>query len=177
MNRFAQLRRGQEGFTLIELLVVVAIIALLATFAVPKLFEAIGKSKKAPGQADMQTISSAMERFYMDKSNYPKATTPAVVGAALKDGYLKAQTSFQNGFKKGYLYFSDAAGSYYVMVDPGNNDAAVDVDCNAWHGSLTPSGALQVNSLTGGVGTPSASDLAACAITAANPDGTSVVTN
>jgi type II secretion system protein G len=174
MNRFAQLRRGQEGFTLIELLVVVAIIALLATFAVPKLFEAIGKSKMAPGQADMQTVSSAMERYYMDKDNYPEATTSAAVATELKTGYLKAQTSFVNGFKKGYLYFSDAAGSYYVMVDPGNNAGAVTVTCGAWSFQDTATGTLQVTPVPG---TPTAADLAACTLTAANTDGTSFVTN
>ena len=133
MNRIAQLRRSQEGFTLIELLVVVAIIALLATFAVPKLFDAINKSKKAPGQADMQTISGALERFYLDSTTnrYPLAA----VEADLKNGFLKAGTTFLNGFKQPYLYATHANGDGYILVDlqgtaytPGTQ-TDVDVAC------------------------------------------------
>lgn len=115
MNRFRQLRRSQEGFTLIELLVVVAIIALLATFAVPKLFDAINKSKKAPGQADMQTISGALERFYLenDAGQYPFAN----VDTALRNGFLKSTTTFLNGFKQPYLYGTSAAGAGYILID------------------------------------------------------------
>lgn len=112
--------KKNEGFTLIELLVVVAIIALLATFAVPKLFEAINKSKAAPGQADMNTISSGLERYYMDNSTFPIGATAAAISSELSGGYLKANTSYLNGWKHGYIYVSDSAGSYYVLIDAGN---------------------------------------------------------
>lgn len=114
-NLIKRLQKGQEGFTLIELLVVVAIIALLATFAVPKLFEAINKSKKAPGQADMQTISAALERFYLDSDAgiYPFAN----VTTALGNGYLKSTTTYMNGFKQPYLYGTTATGSGYILID------------------------------------------------------------
>ncbi|HWI64475.1 MAG TPA: prepilin-type N-terminal cleavage/methylation domain-containing protein [Symbiobacteriaceae bacterium] len=138
MNRIAQLRRSQEGFTLIELLVVVAIIALLATFAVPKLFDAINKSKKAPGQADMQTISGGLERFYLESDNgvYPTGTA-AQVEAALKAGFLKSSTTFLNGFKQPYLYGTTTAGAGYVLIDlQGSGPSAtaggtVTVNCGA----------------------------------------------
>lgn len=111
---FARLRRGEEGFTLIELLVVVAIIALLSTFAAPKLFEAIKKSKAAPGQADLQTISSALDRYYMDNNTFPAALTAAT---SLKSGFLRSTTTFRNGYKQGYLYGTTAAKLGYVLID------------------------------------------------------------
>lgn len=124
----ARLRRNEEGFTLIELLVVVAIIALLATFAVPKLFDAINKSKKAPGQADMQTISASLDRYYFDKDKYPlyvsgASADPAAVMNALKGGYLKSATSFRNGYKQGYLYATSASGAGYLLIDMQGNTA------------------------------------------------------
>lgn len=128
----ARLRRSEEGFTLIELLVVVAIIALLATFAVPKLFDAINKSKKAPGDSDMNTLSSAFERHYMDNTAYPidnTTTSGNEVETALKNGYVKSNTTFINGFRRGYVYITDTTGSYYIMVDPQNNSGALTVVC------------------------------------------------
>jgi type II secretion system protein G len=119
----------EEGFTLIELLVVVAIIALLATFAVPKLFDAINKSKRAPGQADMQTISGALERYYLDQSStqYPAGTAAQVKTALTSNGYLKSGTSFYNGFQKGYIYMTDANGSFYVLADAQNTASTVNL--------------------------------------------------
>ena len=186
-----RLRKAQGGFTLIELLVVVAIIALLATFAVPKLFEAINKSKKAPGQADMKTISSAMERHYFDKSAYPIGATGAAGVTAVKNslagGYLKSGTTYKNGYSKGYIYVSDSAGSFYVLVDPQNEGTSTDLTltCNSKNLTIRAgSGDLNVYQVGNTTADIAAADVAAgCAITApssatatgANP--ATVVTN
>lgn len=143
LNRVTQLRRIEEGFTLIELLVVVAIIALLATFAAPKLFEAINKSKKAPGQADMQTISSALERYYFDNNAYPFGGASSVK-TALMGGYVKANTTFKNGYGKGYIMVTNDTGGYYLFVDPRNNSGSVKVACGTGSGRWV-SGAVTIS--------------------------------
>ncbi|HWI51644.1 MAG TPA: prepilin-type N-terminal cleavage/methylation domain-containing protein [Symbiobacteriaceae bacterium] len=173
MKRIAQLRRSQEGFTLIELLVVVAIIALLATFAVPKLFDAINKAKATPGQADMQTISGALERYYMDSNlnTYPTST----VEAALSNGYLKSTTTWKNGYKQAYIYGSTSTGSAYVLIDlagttvTGMTATTLSLTCNATSYTFT----VAANTNVYANYAIAAGDIASCA----GPTGSSVVRN
>jgi len=60
----------RRGFTLIELLIVVAIIAILALIAVPNFLEAQIRSKISRAKADMRTIKTAMETYYVDNNTY-----------------------------------------------------------------------------------------------------------
>lgn len=60
-----------QGFTLIELLVVVAIIGILTTIAMPNFQGAQIKAKTAAVLAEMQTLSTAIEQYYMDNNTYP----------------------------------------------------------------------------------------------------------
>ncbi|MCC5876240.1 MAG: prepilin-type N-terminal cleavage/methylation domain-containing protein [Candidatus Sumerlaeia bacterium] len=63
--------RGKSAFTLIELLIVVAIIAILAAIAVPNFLEAQVRSKVSRAKADMRTITTALESYYVDNNRYP----------------------------------------------------------------------------------------------------------
>jgi type II secretion system protein G len=59
------------GFTLIELLIVVAIIAILAAIAVPNFLEAQTRSKVARAKADLRSVHTALEAYYIDNNAYP----------------------------------------------------------------------------------------------------------
>lgn len=106
----------QEGFTLIELLVVVAIVALLAAFAVPRLMSAVNEAKLAPGKADRRVIAEALERYYVDNRLYPNGADVNQIKTAMR-GYLKPTTSYRNGYNKGYLYLTSELGQGFVLVD------------------------------------------------------------
>jgi prepilin-type N-terminal cleavage/methylation domain-containing protein len=59
------------AFTLIELLIVVAIIALLATIAVPNFLEAQTRARVGRVVADMRTLAMMAEVYYVDNDYYP----------------------------------------------------------------------------------------------------------
>ena len=61
----------QRAFTLIELLIVIAIIAILALIAVPNFLEAQTRAKVARVQADMRSIATTLEAYYVDHNVYP----------------------------------------------------------------------------------------------------------
>ena len=63
--------RRSKGFTLIELLIVVAIIAILAAIAVPNFLEAQIRSKVSRAKADLRSIATALESYYVDQNVYP----------------------------------------------------------------------------------------------------------
>jgi prepilin-type N-terminal cleavage/methylation domain-containing protein len=64
------MKHRRVGFTLIELLIVVAIIAILAAIAVPNFLEAQIRSKVSRAKADLRSIATALESYYVDNNHY-----------------------------------------------------------------------------------------------------------
>lgn len=60
-----------KGFTLIELLIVVAIIAILAAIAVPNFLEAQVRAKVSRVKADLRSLATGIESYYVDNNSYP----------------------------------------------------------------------------------------------------------
>lgn len=60
-----------RAFTLIELLIVVAIVAILASIAVPNFLEAQTRSKVSRAQSDLRAITVGLEAYRIDFSGYP----------------------------------------------------------------------------------------------------------
>ena len=66
-----------SGFTLIELLIVVAIIAILAAIAIPNFLAAQTRSKVSRCKADMRSVATALESYYVDNNTYPYYNNPS----------------------------------------------------------------------------------------------------
>lgn len=67
--RIATLAR--HGFTLLELLVVLLIIALLAGYVGPKLFDKVGKAKSQTAKGQMKLIADSLDHYRLDNNRYP----------------------------------------------------------------------------------------------------------
>lgn len=63
----------RSAFTLIELLVVLAIIALLATLALPKYFSSIDIAKETVLAENLRLTRETIDKFYADTGSYPES--------------------------------------------------------------------------------------------------------
>ncbi|MDX1971164.1 MAG: prepilin-type N-terminal cleavage/methylation domain-containing protein [Candidatus Sumerlaeia bacterium] len=91
---------SSKGFTLIELLIVVAIIAILASIAVPNFLEAQTRSKISRFKADVRTAATALEMYNVDHNRYPPPdSTPPGSDVALAGG----EHDFNKGPAENYL--------------------------------------------------------------------------
>ena len=61
------------GFTIIELLITVAIIAIIATIAVPSYLNHMDNTRRKDGQSALLGLAQAMERHYTEKNTYTSA--------------------------------------------------------------------------------------------------------
>lgn len=74
-----------EGFTLIELIIVMAIIAILASIAVPSYLSSMKAAKEAVLKEDLHVMRNAIDSYTMDKGKAPQSLDDLV-----QAGYLKA---------------------------------------------------------------------------------------
>ena len=86
-------RRG--GFTLVEIMIVVAIIALLASIAVPNFLRARLRSQATACKQDLRMLDAAIEQFAIENNKKP---TDAVAFTDLKC-YIKENSPlyYNNG--------------------------------------------------------------------------------
>src|SRR5262245_16704427 len=71
---------SRRGFTLIELVVVISILAILSGVLVPRVTNHLKAARDARRLADIKTVHSAIEQYYMDKGSYPTANANSSYG-------------------------------------------------------------------------------------------------
>lgn len=76
-NHSLQRSRNKAGFTLMELLIVVAIIVIIATFAIPSYFEYVRKGDRAQAGAVLQDNAHHLQAYYNVRNTYVGASLAA----------------------------------------------------------------------------------------------------
>ena len=64
----------KKGFTLLELVFVIAILGIIAAFAIPKLLDSRGDAIVSTVKQDVATISTSIQSYYMINNGISKIT-------------------------------------------------------------------------------------------------------
>lgn len=70
MNLLSALRRAERGFTLIEVMIVVAIVAILATVALPAYTDYLRRGQVQEAFTYLSDFRVKMEQYYQDNRSY-----------------------------------------------------------------------------------------------------------
>lgn len=71
------MRSAVRGFTLVELVIAVAVVAILASVAVPSYREHVAASRRSDGKAALLAVAQLMERAYTERGTYAGVTLGA----------------------------------------------------------------------------------------------------
>lgn len=64
-----------KGFTLMELIIALAIIAVLATLALPSYQQQLQQSRRSDGTLALTTFAQRLERYFLEQGSYQGAST------------------------------------------------------------------------------------------------------
>lgn len=103
--------KDKSAFTLVEVMIVVAIIALLATIAIPNFLRSRIEANDTSAKASLKTIGTALESYYAINSVYPNNASGLVSGTM---PYL--HKDFFTGTHNGFTYGPTISPHSYTVV-------------------------------------------------------------
>lgn len=137
----------QRGFTLIEIMVVVVIIGILIGLVAPNIVGNVDEARVTAAKADIETLVTALERYYMDNSSYPttdqglealveKPTAEPIPRNWRPEGYVRRKKMLQDPWGSEYRYISPGANGpfdlYSVGADGQEGGEGVQADIGNW---------------------------------------------
>lgn len=75
------------GFTLVELIVAVAIIAILASIALPSYEDSLQRSRRSEAREALSDFAARQEQFFLDNKTYSTTIATLGRGATTENGY------------------------------------------------------------------------------------------
>lgn len=82
-------RNGVAGFTIVEMLVIMAVLAILATVAMPLYSDSVRKSGRAAAKGALMNVALRQEQFFLNNRRYSGTLT----GLGLPDPYFVNKAS------------------------------------------------------------------------------------
>lgn len=98
----------ERAFTLVELLVVITILALIAAFAAPRVFKALGGARTDAARVQIETLSTGIDLYRLEVGAYPPDLHALVDRPAGVDKwagpYLKKKTIPKDPWGTDFIY-------------------------------------------------------------------------
>jgi prepilin-type N-terminal cleavage/methylation domain-containing protein len=132
-------KSARKGFTLIEMIGVLAVIAILASLLIPKIYEAINNARISNSALSYNTVKTALADHYakygsLTSSNGVTIATPipAFDGILLAEGFLDKPFQVKIGTAGATNTFVEVRQAVAATTAPdGSNVPAYDLDANA----------------------------------------------
>ncbi len=106
-----------RGFTLIELMITVAIIAILASIALPAYQNSVAKARRADAQGALMGLANAMERLFTTNSSYLGAAGTQASPANTGSPWVFSTVSHVDGGTASYnLTISAATANTFTLT-------------------------------------------------------------
>jgi type IV pilus assembly protein PilE len=113
--------KKSKGFTLIELMIVVAIIAIVATIALPAYQQSLRKSKRSDAKGGLVDAASRLEQYYLDNKQYTIDMTD--LGYSSANGVYTADSHYKMTVTAGSC---GSINSCYTITAVAQGDQASD---------------------------------------------------
>jgi len=136
----------EHGMTLLELAVVGAVVAILASIAVPSYRSYVLRANRAEGRAALLALATAQEKFYLQCNNYAATLEPGSA-ADCDAGNLQFPTSSERGYYAITVTAADETG-WTAKAEPAGDSPQINDEKCQWF-ELTSTGAKSARTSAG----------------------------
>jgi type IV pilus assembly protein PilE len=127
---------GQKGFTLIELMIVVAIVAILASIALPAYQDQVRRGHRAAAQTELMDIATRQQQFLLANRRYAtQAELGYEIPESLESRYTVTITRLPEPPAVGMPTFDTTFTAIGSQLDDGNlslNSAGLKIPADKW---------------------------------------------
>ena len=139
LKQIRNIRKNKKGFTLIEIVIVIALIAILAGFAISEITQYIAETNRTKAFAEIKTVGEAIQKRYLDTGEL--LTDGDLGNGSANCTTLRTQVVGADGLPKGPWMktcpISPWSGQTYTFVDTATADRPGDFDITISDGTNT----------------------------------------